>query len=265
MRMTLGEAKRISGGLSFPSKMPGTAYSLPASACIAGARLAKIPGTACSKCYALKDRYTWINPTKSQHVHLAAIGNSKWIDAMVKMLLHVHRNPTFRIDIGVKNAKARGLIRHRYNQAGFHRWHDAGDLQSGEHLAAICEVARRTPKIKHWLPTQELGMVKRYVVSGGAIPDNLLIRASSIFVDDARRRAWPHTSSVFRSDPPPEAMLRTSLTNFTRWARARDGRWHVAPRKRSGYVSAGPILRSSASGSPGWWGRQNSWRRPRSA
>ena len=55
------EAKEITGGLSKPSKMPGPSYNLPAAACITGAKLAKIPGTVCYGCYALKGRYRFTN------------------------------------------------------------------------------------------------------------------------------------------------------------------------------------------------------------
>ena len=40
--MKLKEAKEITGGLSNPSKMPGKAYSIPASRCNVGSRLAKL-------------------------------------------------------------------------------------------------------------------------------------------------------------------------------------------------------------------------------
>ena len=50
------EAEKIVGGLSKPSKMPGPAYNLPASACITGQKLAKVPGSVCAGCYALADR-----------------------------------------------------------------------------------------------------------------------------------------------------------------------------------------------------------------
>lgn len=215
--LTLREAKEIAGGpLNFPSKMPGTSFSLPASACLIGAKLAKVAGTVCSKCYALTDRHAWINPMKSQQRHLAALHHPRWIEAVTKLLLHAHRNPTFRIDLGIKHAKKRGLVRFRQNVAGFHRWHDAGDLQSVEHLSNICEVARRTPKIKHWLPTQELGMVNRYIASGGTIPDNLVIRVSSVMINDTHRRAWPQISSAFTGAAPSEAHVCPAPTQDNR-------------------------------------------------
>ena len=45
--MNATERKKITGGLSKPSKMPGYAYNLPAIHCKTGAKLAQIPGTTC--------------------------------------------------------------------------------------------------------------------------------------------------------------------------------------------------------------------------
>ncbi len=202
----VGKARAIIGSLGFPSKMPGTSFGLPATACILGAKLAKIKGTSCSVCYALKDRYQWGNPLKAQQRRLAGLSHPRWIDAMVLVLQHTHRDKWIRVDLGIVGIKlkAKGGSRFRLNPSGYHRWHDSGDLQSVEHLAMICEVARRTPKIKHWLPTQELGMVWKYIDAGGVIPPNLVIRVSSIKIDDQRRRTWMTTSSVVAlSEPPP--------------------------------------------------------------
>lgn len=204
-RMTLTLAKQIIGGsISTPNKMPGTAWGLPATACILGSKLAKIKGTACSVCYALSDRYSWPNVATAQRRRLESLSHPRWVEAMVRVLLHLHRKP-IRVDLGVPNAKARGVQRRRYNEPGYHRWLDSGDLQSVAHLAMICEVARQTPKIRHWLPTQQLDFVRHYIASGGVIPDNLVVRVSSIMIDDPVRRAWPMTSSVFRDEPPKDS------------------------------------------------------------
>lgn len=200
--LTLRDAKQIIGSIGFPTKMPGTSYGLPASACVAGAKLAKVSGSVCSKCYALSDRHAWINPVKAQHRRLVAIQHPDWVDAMVLLLRHIHAKPEFRIDLGIKNAKARGIIRFRYNQSGFHRWHDSGDIQSADHLAKICDVSRQTSRIKHWLPTQELGMVRAYLNGGGSIPSNLTVRVSSVLIDDDVRRSWHLTCSVFVDRAP---------------------------------------------------------------
>lgn len=203
--MLIGEAKKITGGLGCPTKMPGSSWGIPARACKTGSKLAQITGSSCSICYALKDRYGTQNVAKAQERRLAGITDPRWVRAMITLLLHTHRNPTFRIDLGIKNAKARGIERSRHNQSGWHRWFDSGDLQSVEHLRNICEVARLTPAIHHWLATQELGMVRGYVDSGGTIPENLVIRVSGVMIENghstAVRRSWPHTSSVFSIRP----------------------------------------------------------------
>ena len=55
---TVAEAKRLTGGgLGYPSKMPGTSYGISAHDCITGAKLAKVEGSVCHGCYALKGNY----------------------------------------------------------------------------------------------------------------------------------------------------------------------------------------------------------------
>ena len=52
--------------LSKPSKMNNaTSFSISAAGCITGAKLAKIPGTVCFDCYALKGAYIWGNVKKA--------------------------------------------------------------------------------------------------------------------------------------------------------------------------------------------------------
>lgn len=207
-RMTLGEARAIAGSLGFPSKMPGTSYGLPATACIAGSKLAAIPGTVCHSCYVLVGRTSYRQPNakKGMARRLASITDTRWVDAMVTLLSRTHAGP-IKVDLGLVGVRLqrKGGSRHRYNEPGFHRWHDSGDLQSTDHLRKICEVAARTPTIRHWLPTNELSMVKVFVLNGGVIPENLTIRVSSIMIDDPARRDWPQTSSVFTGAPPLNA------------------------------------------------------------
>ena len=52
--MKVTELDNITGTLSKPSKMPGWSYGIPAKECNIGSKLAKIPGTVCHGCYALK-------------------------------------------------------------------------------------------------------------------------------------------------------------------------------------------------------------------
>ena len=63
--MTKNEAIEITGGLSKPSKMPSFGYSISARACNVGAKLRKVAGSVCSKCYALKGFYVFSAPRKA--------------------------------------------------------------------------------------------------------------------------------------------------------------------------------------------------------
>lgn len=152
-----GELERYIGGLSRPSKMPGWSYSIPASVCAVGSRLRGIEGSACSYCYALKGRYVFPNVQRALQRRLESLQRPQWVAVMAE------------------------LLSRRYPGGGHFRWHDSGDLQSLEHLRAICAVAERTPDIAHWLPTRETRLVLEYLRSYGraAIPENLTVRISA--------------------------------------------------------------------------------------
>ena len=172
------EAEKIVGGLSKPSKMPGPAYNLPASACITGQKLAKIPGSVCAGCYALKGRYRFNNVQAALQRRLQAIESPEWVEAMI-VLIKPHK---------------------------WFRWHDSGDIQSLKHLENIFRVCRATPGTSHWLPTREAQFLKRLKVN--QVPRNLIIRMSSHMIDQAPVNFWPWTSTVTsgegRSCPAPE-------------------------------------------------------------
>ena len=76
----------------------------------------------------------------------------------------------------------------------YFRWHDAGDVQSEDHLLKIFEVCKRTPDTKHWLPTREAQFLK--LITPEEVPDNLTIRMSSHMVDQGPVTFWPWTSTV---------------------------------------------------------------------
>lgn len=201
--MKIGEAYRITGSIGRTSKMPGTSYGLPASACITGSKLAAVPGTICHGCYALKGNYRRGSVATAQQRRLEAIKHPRWWEAMALLLTHLHSKP-IKIDLGEVGVRLqkKGGDRVTYVQPGWHRWHDSGDLQSEDHLWAICRVAEMTPQIRYWMPTQELGMVKAFLAKGGVIPRNLLIRVSEVKINDYASRSWPTTSAVFRGSPP---------------------------------------------------------------
>ena len=160
------EAKEITGGLSAPSKMPGPAYNLPATQCITGAKLVKIPGSVCAGCYALKGRYRFSNVRLALARRLESLKHPRWVEAMTVL---IKGEPWFR-------------------------WHDSGDLQSAWHLKQIFEVCKRTPDTRHWLPTREARILN--LMDPDIIPTNLIIRMSSHMIDQKPVKFWPWTSTV---------------------------------------------------------------------
>ena len=150
--------------------MPGFAYGLPAWECKTGAKLVKVPGSVCAGCYAMKGNYTRFPEIKrAQYKRLAAIRHPLWVKAMTAKI----------------NSEA--VSKHKY-----FRWHDAGDVQDLRHLAKIFEICRRTPDIKHWMPTRE-AWTKKYI---DRAPSNLVIRFSGTMIDQPPVKSWRWTSTV---------------------------------------------------------------------
>ena len=172
---TLKQALDIIGGISFPSKMEVPSIGLPIKYCRTGSKLRVLQDkkgrvTVCSNCYAGKGAYIQYeyNVAPAQERRRIAIDNPRWVDAFVYILTHQKQ---------IKQHKV-------------FRWHDSGDIQSPDHLEKIVQIAKRTPHIKHWLPTKESGDIKNYK---GKIPKNLVVRLSGTFVD-GKPPTYTHTS-----------------------------------------------------------------------
>lgn len=146
--ITVKQANKITGGLTITKKLPCRSFSLPASACIAGSRLATLRTSPCYDCYAKRGSYVWPNVRKAQQQRLKNLSHPQWVEAMVFLIK-------------------------RYSPDYF-RWFDSGDIQDMEMLNKMFEVARQTPETKHWVPTQERRMVKNIIP-----PQNMVIRVSS--------------------------------------------------------------------------------------
>ena len=177
-------AGRISAG---NSKMPGSTFAISAKECLVGAKLAKVEGSVCSRCYALKlqklrpsvDQGWTANYEKA--TRMIDANPEGWVKACVFQINRIAAKT------GVPN----------------HRWFDSGDLQSVAMLAAICAVAEATPEIAHWLPTREAKIVKDYLKQGGTIPSNLVVRVSSTMIGDAPLSGHANTSTVHRKGDEP--------------------------------------------------------------
>ena len=114
------EAREITGGLSAPSKMPGPAFNLPAWACVTGAKLAKISGTPCHGCYAMKGNYLYPSVKEGLTKRFHAFLHPRFVEAM-----------TFMIK--------------RYSaKSGYFRWFDSGDLKDMAMLEKIVLICQQT-------------------------------------------------------------------------------------------------------------------------
>lgn len=155
--MTKLQASLVAGSVTSTTKMPCKSYSLPTVACITGFKMSKIPGSICSTCYANKGNYAAYanNIEPAQHARLDSLNDELWVSAMAA---HIGSDSYFR-------------------------WHDSGDLQGLWHLEKIAQVAQLTPNCSHWLPTREYSIVKAYIAKHGALPKNLVVRLSAMYVD----------------------------------------------------------------------------------
>jgi hypothetical protein len=172
-RMTVALAETICGKLSHTSKMPCPSYSLPVARCVTGAKLASIPGSVCSKCYAKRGRHTF--HTSNQETRWQSLKQPRWVEAITH-LIREGANPHFR-------------------------WHDSGDLAGHQHLQNIVDVALALPEVAFWLPTSEAGIVNKYQQTKGVFPANLIVRVSTTLIDSAPKPNQIHTSSVHKNKP----------------------------------------------------------------
>ena len=170
--MNIKEAWANVGGLSKPSKMPGYGYGLSAFECSVGSKLRLIKNSTCSMCYALKGRYTFKGVKAAHANRLESITNDNWVESMIL------------------------LINNYSKKIPYFRWHDSGDIQSLDHLKKIVAVAMATPKVRHWLPTREAGILKTYLKEGHSLPGNLAIRVSATMIDGKPHSNVGLTSTV---------------------------------------------------------------------
>lgn len=168
----------FTGGLSKPSKMPSYGWSIPAQACAMGSLLRKVAGSPCSGCYALKGRYVFSNVQ----------------NALQRRLDLYNANPM------AWEAAMAGSI-HKAGRDVF-RWFDSGDLQGLPMLEAIGRIAQATPGVRHWLPTQERGILREAARKGWTPPANLTIRVSASMIDREPTESLPSWAvrSMVRTD-----------------------------------------------------------------
>ena len=177
--MKIKQLEKEIGTLSNPSKMPAYAWGISAKQCKVGSKLAKIKGTICNSCYALKGHYTFPVVVDAHKMRLDAVERPEWVDYMAELL----------------TLKYKRLDKSRL----FHRWFDSGDIQSYSHLMKIFEVCELTPQINYWLATREYGIINQIKVED--VPKNLCLRVSAIKVDSPPPKFWKWTSGVHKDKP----------------------------------------------------------------
>lgn len=150
-----GNPKKDIVGLSEPSKMNCHAWSIPAKYCKTGMELRDDPENSCHVCYACQGHYLIGRTTKSalEERYEAWQTQEHWVEAMTYLI--------------------KALSNDRF------RWFDSGDIQDMHMMAQITEIATRTSRTKHWLPTQEHEMVAAFIKAGYIIPENVTIRLST--------------------------------------------------------------------------------------
>jgi hypothetical protein len=158
------------GGLSAPSKMPGFSIGIPARFCKVGAKLAKVKGSVCFKCYALKGNYRYDNVVKAQNARFAALDSPTWTADMTQVI----------------KAACEAL------GENFFRFHDSGDLQSVKHLLDIVQIARNLPEIQFWCPTKEVKLLK--LLKNIAVPSNIVFRVSAFKVNQVYNIGMPSSA-----------------------------------------------------------------------
>jgi hypothetical protein len=169
-KLTKKLASSIAGSLGHPSKMPGLSYGISAKLCNVGSRLAKIPGSVCHGCYALKANYSYPSVQQAHQKRAEGLRSISWADSMIKLI----------------------------SSAGeaYFRWHDAGDLQNFQHLLDIVKIAEALPGVSFWLPTKEKKLVYQYREVFGDFPLNLCVRLSGAMIDLPAPAYAGNTSTV---------------------------------------------------------------------
>ena len=156
--------------LSQTSKMPCKSISLDAILCNTGSVLAKIPGTPCHKCYALRGNYNRPSVKKAMAKRLTFMTNKYFIERMVLLLA---------------------------NEELF-RWFDSGDIQSEQMGNDIIEVCEQTPWCTHWLPSKEYKMW-RNILSTRVLPANVCLRLSTPMDDAKPVNGFKHTTTTYNT------------------------------------------------------------------
>ena len=86
-------ASRITGGLSYPTKMPCPAWGISATRCRVGSLLAKQAGTVCSACYAMRGRYLFPAVQEALERRYRGLFHELWTPSMIFLVRYLCGQP----------------------------------------------------------------------------------------------------------------------------------------------------------------------------
>ena len=144
--------------LSSTKKLNCKSFSLSAFECKTGSKLAKVKGSTCSKCYALKGNYRYKSYKNLAKDRLVFSQNLDELKDALKLSIKMEHKDIFR-------------------------FFDSGDLQSLEMFEMFCELASELPKIHFWLPTREYAIIRKAIKENVHIPGNLIVRVSAPMIN----------------------------------------------------------------------------------
>lgn len=170
-------AETITGGFSHPGKMPCPAWGLPASECKTGSKLAKVEGTTCHDCYALKGTFRFKGTVEKYRRRYEGIFHPLWTPSMIFMV--------------------------RWYAGDHFRLFDSGDMAGRNHFLNICTVAAHVRDVLFWMPTREAEVLR---ACADQIPPNLTVRLSATLIDGDPPYWWPTTSTVTSGQEPGEGV-----------------------------------------------------------
>lgn len=157
--------------LSETTAMSCYSWSLPAVASCPG-RVANNSNDICYGCYAQIGRYGLPQIMDTQAARLAWTIESlktkrekEWITTLVMAIRKVTKNQP--------------------RKQRYFRWHDSGDIFSPTYCRMIIEVCKRTPEVRHWLPTRSWRLPWVDVIRELASLPNVIVRPSALTFDDA--------------------------------------------------------------------------------
>lgn len=174
-----GLAERITGGLSYPSKMDCPAWGISATRCRVGSVLARQENTICRSCYAMKGTFRAKTVAAKLERAYRGLFDPRWTPALYA-LIRWHATDRFRF---------------------FH----SGDFQGRNHFLNVMRICAATRDVLFWIPTREAALVREHA---GAIPGNAVVRVSGTLIDGPPPTWWPATSTVVTD--PGEATCPTS-------------------------------------------------------